>query len=48
MQADIRTERARLVNKMLKAKKGGAPTQPGMGKAMKLYDCEDVEDELKD
>ena len=48
MQADIRTERARLVNKMLKAKKGGAPTQPAMGKAMKLYDCEDDEDELKD
>jgi urease alpha subunit len=48
MQADIRTERARLVNKMLKAKKGGAATQPAMGKAMKLYECEDAEDELRD
>ncbi len=48
MQADIRTERARLVNKMLKAKKGGAPTQPALARVQKLYECEDVDDELKD
>ena len=48
MQADIRTERARLVNKMLKAKKGGAPTQPALARVQKLYECEDVEDELRD
>lgn len=48
MQAEIRTERARLVNKMLKAKKGGAPTQPATGRAQRLYECEDIEDEMKD
>lgn len=48
MQADIRIERARLVNKMLKAKKGGVPTQSALGRATIHYHCEDVEDELKD
>lgn len=48
LQDEIRIERARLINKMLKAKKGGAPTQPAMGRAQKLYECEDIDDEMKD
>ena len=48
MQTQIRKERARLIEKMVKAKKGGAPTTPVMGKAQRLYECEDVEDALRD
>jgi imidazolonepropionase-like amidohydrolase len=46
MQEDIRKERARLVQKILQAKKGGAATQPVQRRASRLYDCEDNEDEM--
>jgi imidazolonepropionase-like amidohydrolase len=48
MQEIIRKERARIVNKMIVAKKSGAPTQPSMGRAMHQYHCEDEADEMRD
>ncbi len=46
IQAAIQTERARLIRKMLAAKKGGAPTQGVKGKHHHHYHCDDHEDEL--
>jgi imidazolonepropionase-like amidohydrolase len=48
MQDSIRKERSRIINKMIAAKKGGAPTQPAMGRAMHEYHCEDEMDEMRD
>jgi cytosine/adenosine deaminase-related metal-dependent hydrolase len=48
LQVDVRKERARIIQKMIQAKKGGAPTQPAAAKMQKMYDCEDVDDEMKD
>ncbi len=47
-QAEVRKERARLIQKLLAAKKGGATTQPAVGRPQRLWDCEDVHDEMKD
>jgi len=43
LQEDIATERARLVQKMLAEKKGGAETKPVEGKKQRLYHCNDLE-----
>ena len=48
MHAAIQKERARLIGKMLAAKKGGAPTQGVKGKHHHHYHCDDHEDELRD
>jgi imidazolonepropionase-like amidohydrolase len=48
MQESIRKERARIINKMIAAKKSGAPTQPAMGRVMHEYHCEDEADEMRD
>jgi imidazolonepropionase-like amidohydrolase len=48
MQDSIRKERSRIINKMIAAKKGGAPTQPALGRAMHEYHCEDEMDEMRD
>lgn len=45
---EIQTERARLIRKMLGAKKGGAPTQGVKEKHYHHYHCDDGEDELRD
>jgi hypothetical protein len=37
-----------LIQKLLAAKKGGATTQPAVGRPQRLWDCEDVHDEMKD
>jgi imidazolonepropionase-like amidohydrolase len=47
-QAEVRKERARLIQKLLASKKGGATTQPATGRPQRLWDCEDVRDEMKD
>ncbi len=47
-QADVRKERARLIQKLLAAKKGGAPTQPATGRPQRLWECEDSVDLMKD
>lgn len=46
MQDDIRKERARLIQKIMAAKKSGAPTQAVQRRTQRLYDCEDEEDEM--
>jgi imidazolonepropionase-like amidohydrolase len=48
MQENIRREKARLINKMLQAKKSGAPTSPPIARVQRMYDCEDIDDEMKD
>ena len=48
MQETIRKERARIVNKMIVAKKSGAATQPAMGRVMHEYHCDDEADEMRD
>jgi len=40
LRADLQRERQRLVQAMLQAKKGGAPTQPAPSKAKGLYHCD--------
>lgn len=44
----VKKERARLVQKMIAAKKNGAPTMPVQVRTQHLYDCEDDEDEMRD
>jgi imidazolonepropionase-like amidohydrolase len=46
-QQEIRQERARLIQKMIDAKKGGAPVQTVKPKPKKLYHCDDNEDEAR-
>lgn len=43
-RAVLQQERIRLINKMIDAKHGGAPTQPVKGKEDKLWHCDDLED----
>ena len=45
LRDEIRKERARLTEKMLKAKKSGVKTQKPKGKIKKLYHCDTVLDE---
>jgi imidazolonepropionase-like amidohydrolase len=45
LRKQIAAERNLLIQKMLEAKKGGAPTQKPVKKEQKLYHCEDVEEE---
>ncbi len=47
-QVEVRKERARLIQKLLASKKGGAPTQAATGRPQRLWDCEDVFDFMKD
>ncbi|MBL4655677.1 MAG: amidohydrolase, partial [Bacteroidia bacterium] len=46
LRKEIKTERARLIQKMLKAKKAGAKTQKPKKKSPHLYHCDDIEDYL--
>jgi imidazolonepropionase-like amidohydrolase len=48
LRKEVQRERARLIQKMIAAKKGGAPTQAAQGRPQRLYDCEDVDDEMGD
>ena len=43
MRLDIQKERARIIQKMLDEKKGGAPVVKPMPKKQKLYGCDDME-----
>ena len=43
MQDDIQKERARIIQKMIDEKKGGAPTQKPVVKKQKLYGCESLD-----
>ncbi|MDO7847541.1 amidohydrolase family protein [Hymenobacter sp. M29] len=45
LRADIQKERQRLVQAMLAAKKGGAPTQAAPGKAQGLWHCDTLGEE---
>lgn len=45
LRADIRKERQRLVQAMLAAKKGGAPTQSAPSKAQGLWHCDTIGEE---
>ncbi len=47
MQDEVRKERARLIQKVLAAKKSGAPTQAVQRRGQRLYDCEDDDDEMR-
>jgi imidazolonepropionase-like amidohydrolase len=47
-QAEVRKERARLIQKLLSSKKGGAPTQPAVSRPQRGAECEDVFDFMKD
>ncbi|PCH70003.1 MAG: amidohydrolase [Bacteroidetes bacterium] len=46
LRKEIKSERARLIQKMLKAKKSGAKTQKPKKKSPHLYHCDDVGDYL--
>jgi hypothetical protein len=43
LRQEIQKERARIIQKMLDEKKGGAPTQKPVLKKQKLYECETME-----
>ncbi len=45
LRNQIAAERNRLIQKMLEAKKGGAPTQKPLKKEQKIWHCEDWEEE---
>ena len=45
LRTAIAAERNRLMQKMLDAKKGGAPTQKPVKKEQKIWHCEDWEEE---
>jgi hypothetical protein len=45
LRADIQKERQRLVQAMLTAKKGGAPTQPATSKGQGLWHCDTMGEE---
>jgi imidazolonepropionase-like amidohydrolase len=47
-QAEVRKERARLIQKLLASKKAGAPTQTATTRPQRLWECEDILDEMKD
>ena len=47
MRLEVQTERARLIQKMLNAKKGGERLQPIVVKPKKHYHCDDVEVEVR-
>jgi imidazolonepropionase-like amidohydrolase len=47
MQDEVRKERARLIQKVLAAKKSGMPTQAVQRRGQRLYDCEDDDDEMR-
>jgi imidazolonepropionase-like amidohydrolase len=48
LRLDIQKERARLIQKLIAAKKSGAPTQAAQGRSPRAYDCEDELDEMHD
>lgn len=47
LREDMKKERARLIQKILAAKKSGAPTQAVQMRGQRLYECEDEEDEMR-
>ena len=47
MREFIKKDRARIVQKMLEAKKVGKKTEPVQKENNKLYHCDDIEDEMK-
>lgn len=47
-RTEISSERNRLIQKMLAAKKGGGKTQGFKGRRMHHYHCDDMEDEMTD
>ena len=47
LRETITSERARLIQKMLAAKKSGAPTQAAKAKPRRLYSCDDTDVEIK-
>ncbi|MEO0040744.1 MAG: hypothetical protein RL329_192, partial [Bacteroidota bacterium] len=47
MHTTVAQERNRLVQKMIAAKKAGAPVQAASAPALHLYHCDDEEDEMK-
>ena len=46
MQDEVRKERARLIQKVLAAKKSGAPIQAVQRRGQRQYECEDDDDEM--
>jgi adenine deaminase len=48
LRQSVQTERARLIQKMIAAKKGGATTQTAQARPQRHYHCDDAEDEMKD
>ncbi len=46
LREEMKKERARLIQKILAAKKGGAATQSVPMRGQRLYECEDVDDEM--
>jgi imidazolonepropionase-like amidohydrolase len=48
LRKSIQAERARLVQKSIQMKKGGAPTQAATARVQRMYDCEDFQDELSE
>jgi imidazolonepropionase-like amidohydrolase len=44
LRDNIRTERSRIIQKMLEEKKGGAPTQKPLMKKQKLFDCDSMQE----
>ncbi|MEM6722992.1 MAG: amidohydrolase family protein [Bacteroidota bacterium] len=46
-RAFIKSERQRLIEKMLDHKKGGGETRPAKGKKRHLYHCDHIHDEIK-
>jgi adenine deaminase len=45
LRIEVQEERARLINKMLGAKKDGAPTQKPSGNKTQLFHCDDLLEE---
>jgi hypothetical protein len=48
LRENVRKERARLTQKMITAKRSGAPAIPVQARMQHLYECEDADDEMRD
>jgi len=48
MRDEVAKERARIIQKMIKEKQGGAPTQKASSKKPKLYHCDTMGNEVKE
>jgi len=47
LQTEVEKERARIIQKMIQAKKGGAKTQKPSGQNPELYHCDSSADEMR-